>query len=313
MFTLRSGILGTVVIGLMSGGNAAAGVGGGVDTSEGSEVRQDGSVSQSRELSSGREQASTVERNLLPFIVSGIQPLALHTEGLSFTGCQIVKGQLDREAVEQQLTEDLGEIPTDPTASPAAWLMHGDEREIMASCTAWGALSVFQPRQGWPFRPTKTDESVVLEWVQTRLAVGVATADMLAVVAQELSEMNGLTPDEYREAAAAAWRDHASLWLDSFEAAISAAHEASYSIAGASTPQPIEFRTDNGYHYAHGPDGAAISHYGLVLVGDGHIQGERYTASVSVGNEARMVRQSSDSSTHSTSTGESGGGRAATE
>lgn len=317
MFTLRSGILGTVVIGLMSGGNAAANVGGGVDTSEGSEVRQDGSVSQSRELSSGREQDSTVERNLLPFIVDGVASTTVYNESTSCFAARIADGQLDREIVEQELAErhgENGQLSTDPTTSPEAWVIHADEREIYASCAAWGALAVFEPLQGWPFRPDQEEESAVMDWVKSRIAGAAATGEVFAIIAQELDDLSGLTAAEYQEAAAEAWRDNASLWLDSFESTKADLMGANVSICGVSQcPAPVSFMTPNGYSYQHGPEGAKLTHYSLVMVGDGHIMGDRYTSSVSIGNAARMVRQSSDSSTQSTSTGESGGSRAATE
>lgn len=317
MDALRSGVLGAVVVGLMSGGNAAANVGGGVDSSEGSEVTRDGSVSQSRELSSERSRTSTVERNLLPFIVDGVASTTVYNESTSCFAARIADGQLDREIVEQELAEKHGEngqLPTDPTASPEAWVLHADEREIYASCAAWGALAMFEPLQGWPFRPDREAEADVLNWVQNRIAAGAATGEVFAVIAQELDDLSDLTAEEYQEAAAEAWRDNAQLWLDVLVATRDDLAEDYISICGSSQcPAPVSLMTRNGYSYQHGPEGAKLTHYSLVMLGDGHIMGERYTSSVSIGNEARMTRQSSDSSTQSTSTGESGGGRAATE
>jgi hypothetical protein len=158
------------------------------------------------------------------------------------------------------------------------------------------------------------EEAAAMEWVRTRIAAGAATGEVFAVIAQELDDLSDLTAEEYQEAAAEAWRDNAKLWLDVLVATKADLAKTDISICGTSQcPAPVSLMTRNGYSYQHGPEGAKLTHYSLVMVGDGHIMGERYTSSVSLGNEARMTRQSSDSSTQSTSTGESGGGRAATE
>lgn len=246
-------------------------------------------MTQSRELSSNRQRASTVERNVLPFIVDGIKPLIRYGDHANVVGCQLAAGLGTQVELEEMFLAQGGPgVMDDPELPHLAWLVHSEMREIVTSCAAWGVASVFEPVQGWPSNanPLRSPEADVRNHMMTNLAFAIASADVLAFIAAGLSEQSNMTAAEYREAAAVLLQEYAQDWADSVASVMPELSESGYHVCGAPGCEPVQFTTDNGYAYQAGPAGATVMHHGLVLLGDGHIHGERYTASVSVANEA---------------------------
>lgn len=314
---------------LVGCGDSSAGAGVGADSKQSASVTRERSMTESRELNSSRAQESTVERNLLPFIVDGVGPLVKFGGDVA-TNSQICRFAMewtpeDQAAQEAQVIAAYGpDVLSRPEWAVNRWLFESDLQDIATACAAWQIQNAFVPVQGWGIDPVVSKSEMLRRvapqqspeklaaYLGGTLASMRAVAGTMSRIAEDLDARPAMTEAEYRQAVGELLPTYAGEHVAGLQAALEDGKRQQYTTCTVSGCNNVEFSTQSGYALSMGLDGPVLSQHGLVLLGDGMINGRRHVAAVSASNGATMSRQSGSGTSDSLATGQSVGGQVKT-
>lgn len=224
----------------------------------------------------------------------------------------------------QVIAEHGADVLNRPEWAVNRWLFESDLQDIATACAAWQIQNAFVPVNGWGVDPVVAKSEmlrrVAPQHSPEKLAayLGVKLASMRTVagtmsrIAEDLDARPAMTEAEYRQAVRQLLPVYASEHVAELKTAIEDGKHQQYTTCTTSGCNKVEFSTRSGYALSMGLDGPVLSQHGLVLLGDGMINGKRHMAAVSASNGATMSRQSGSGTSDSLATGQSVGGQVKT-
>lgn len=167
-------------------------------------------------------------------------------------------------------------------------------------CAANYAQLAIQPFNGWP------DEHDVL-FMEVLLLSSIATNKILTMILDDLNKQSTkLNNVEITDIIAQRFADNYSLWWDIWEQERQGYRGYTVNLTG-NQPSPIHFRTNDGWDYQHGPQGAKLSYNGITWYGQGTLTGKQYILTVMDSNAVSITKGSDINSGTSSNTNSSFG------
>ncbi|EOG7550369.1 hypothetical protein ACN3YC_004499 [Salmonella enterica subsp. enterica serovar Cerro] len=292
-----------VLVGLALAGcdNAQSPAGAGADATEGSGTGRASTVTRSTDLASNKDRAVTSETPVLPLLVRAVRDLVPDPDNpnqYAQTVCALARGSLTapqlRAALEKQ-GADLSALP-----KPVQTILDNSQDANLAACAAYGVILTSRPRNGWDVSP---DSRQAHDFMAGELAAGLATAETLAPIAQELAQLPGKSEAEYLELAAKRFRELSPLWVSTYDRELDARRQFVKDMTGRHAA-PFHFTTSDGADFAADGGGAAIAYQGIDWYGRGYLKGTVYRVEVTQANSITINRSKADTATRDTSTRE---------
>ncbi|MGP9795678.1 hypothetical protein ACT3T8_18035 [Halomonas sp. AOP1-B1-8] len=299
-------------------GEASSSSGAGVEVSSGERqsVADSDTLEQTRVLESARRRAATTETLALPFmldVIRGYAPIPAGSPkrmGWPTPGqygkvmCWIARGVLTWDDVpKQDLSNEAMEAaswrPDVPRENPMGWMAHASQSEAAASCAAYGVIGAIEPVVGWPSEVadeilSRGAGEMATQWMGNSLASGVASAALLSPISRELAQQPAMGEDETRAFVRDRLTEQAGRYLEKYQQVI---EEPRHYRADATNPQGVHFQTGDGYDVQMGSHGVVVARNGVDWFGNGYLEGERTTLTLTQANTASMGRSAGSSST----------------
>jgi len=268
--------------------------GAGANATDGTGTSRSTTITQTTDMTSGRDRTIRSETPVLPILVESVRELLpdIHNPaGYILVSCGLASGQLNVPAIRES-------FPDRPARLEA--MMDGTQEDFEAICAAYGVHQASRPVGGWEFKPGGDQGRYMMN---TELANALASSEILSVIAEELAAMPGKTKSEYLELSRARFRELAHIWVQTFLEESKKDRSFSVDYSGKH-PAPVHFSTSDGVDYAHDGGGAAITMNGISWYGRGYLKGTMHRVEVVQSNAVTIGRSKTGTATRDAATQE---------
>lgn len=271
--------------------------GAGVDARDGSGASRSSAVTGTTDLSSAKTRGVISETPLLPLATRAAQAMVPDPENFDYgqLACAFASGGLDID----EMIESLG-YPLDEAIAPVQQLLRGDHAAI---CAAYGVILTTRPHGGWPNSIHEVIRGDARQFMSDELAMSLASAELLAPIAEEMAEMPGMPESEALEQIRLRIAARAPIWIETLRREASTPRSYRPDATGGGSA-PVHYTTGDGYDVALGPGGAVVVHHGTPWFGAGYLHGTMHTISIDQGNTVTIGRSQATASSRSTETTE---------
>ena len=299
-----------VALALAGCDSAKSPAGAGADASSGTGTGRAEAVSRTTDIGSSKEKAITSETPVLPLLVRSVRGLTPDPDnaGQYMAGvCSLARGNMTTQQLKDSLAAQGADMAALP--EPVRAIVNGSPEYHAAACAAYGVITASRPSSGWEVNP---NSGAAMGYMAGELAAGLASAEVLAPIAQELAKQPGKSEAEYQELAAARFRELAPLWISTYDKELTAQRQYVKDLTGRHAA-PFHFTTSDGADFAADGGGAAIAYQGIDWYGRGYLKGTVYRVQVTQANSININRSKTGTTTRDTTTREETGANVSTQ